>query len=122
MGPQGSGRWGKVGRPCAALPQTMALQSIVWAMCRVLAGSRKRVHPRGEGWGNELGCREGSPGAGCAISLYTVPGASAAPRVNRGRAAAEGPWGMSPLVPVPQFSVSFGAALILLTHPFVSPT
>lgn len=35
------GRWGG--------PQTMALQSIVWAMCRVLAGSRKRVHPRGGG-------------------------------------------------------------------------
>lgn len=37
-------------------------------MCRVLAGSRKRVHPRG--WrGDEPGCWEGSPGAGCASSF-----------------------------------------------------
>lgn len=32
------------------------------------------------------------------------------------------PWGMSPLVLVPHFGVSLGAALIPLTHPFVFPT
>lgn len=66
-------------------------------MCRVLAGSRKRVHPRGGG--DEPGCWEGSPGAGCASSLCTVPGASAAARVNRGRAAAGGTLGNVPSGP-----------------------
>lgn len=117
MGPQGSGRWGKVGRPCGALPQTMAFQSIVWAMCRVLAGSRKRVHLPGGAGGDKPGCWEGSPGAGYANSLCTIRGSAGGswPGCSRG------PWGMSPLLLVPCLSVSFGAALILLTHPFVSP-
>lgn len=74
MGPQcsrgwrGAGeRWGGCGRALAS--RQWRLRSIVWAMWRVLTGSRKRMHPGG----TELGCWGGLLGLGVRVICALAP-------------------------------------------------
>lgn len=93
------GRWG--GRAGPSLRQWR--YSLLSGRCAVsLPAPGSAFIPGG---GDEPGCWKGSPGAGCASSLCTVPGASAAARVNRGRAAA-GDLGERPLWSRCRISVS----------------
>lgn len=81
---QGAGeRWG--GRAGPSLRQWRS--SLLSGRCAVSLPAPGSAFIPGRGWEDEPGCREGSPGAGCASSLCSVPGLA---RVNRGRAAAGG--------------------------------
>ena len=109
------GRWGGCSRALAS--RQWRLQSIVWAMWRVLPGSRKRVHPGGA----EPGCV--CRGWACGRFVHrprSIDHLSSAGGLWLG--CSRGPWRISPPVPAPCFSAIFSAVLIPLTLPFVSPT